>query len=240
MMLRTASLVFAVWFAGSAALAQGAQTADCVRLSEVAQVQGDAGETCVAERPGPGMRLALDPDLVAKIAFDAGAGAIALPNGPIWVETGSDTAIAIPTYAPSKAQDDAQAGPADHVLTLSRSIAKGDIIAADDLVWRPLDGARLPSQAILDPEALIGQEARRNLRVGASLRVFDVQAERLVRKGETVTLVYSAPGLRVTAEGRAVSDGAYGETVRVINTESNRTLEAVALAPGEAHIRPGA
>lgn len=55
-----------------------------------------------------------------------------------------------------------------------------------------------------------------------------------VRRGDTVTLTYVAPGLRLTTRARALADAAPGERVRLQNLDSNRTIEAIVTGPGAA------
>jgi flagella basal body P-ring formation protein FlgA len=45
------------------------------------------------------------------------------------------------------------------------------------------------------------------------------------------------PNILITAQGKAQQDGAEGETVRVINTQSNRLVEGIVVAPGVVEIR---
>jgi flagellar basal body P-ring formation protein FlgA len=47
-----------------------------------------------------------------------------------------------------------------------------------------------------------------------------------VRRGEILTLVYVAPGMQLTTRARATADAAVGDVVRVVNLQSNRTVEA--------------
>lgn len=47
-----------------------------------------------------------------------------------------------------------------------------------------------------------------------------------VRRGEVVTLVYAAPGMQLTTRARATADAGVGDTIRVVNLQSNRTVEA--------------
>jgi flagella basal body P-ring formation protein FlgA len=63
-------------------------------------------------------------------------------------------------------------------------------------------------------------------------------ADAAVRRGETVTLVYAAPGISLLMRARALEDGAVGDSVRFINTASNRTIDAVVTGPGEARANP--
>lgn len=59
-------------------------------------------------------------------------------------------------------------------------------------------------------------------------------ADAVVRRGETVTLQYAAPGLSLSMRARALEDGAVGDTIRFLNTSSNRTIEATVTGPGAA------
>ncbi len=63
-------------------------------------------------------------------------------------------------------------------------------------------------------------------------------ADAAVRRGETVTLVYQAPGMSLTMRTRALEDGAIGQPVRLMNTSSNRTIDAVVTGPGAARANP--
>ena len=63
-------------------------------------------------------------------------------------------------------------------------------------------------------------------------------ADAAVRRGETVTLVYQAPGMSLTMRARALEDGAIGQPVRLMNTSSNRTIDAVVTGPGAARANP--
>lgn len=58
-----------------------------------------------------------------------------------------------------------------------------------------------------------------------------------VRRGEIVTLVYVAPGLQLTTRARAAGDGGVGDTVRLVNLQSNRTVDAVVTGVGAATAR---
>jgi hypothetical protein len=63
-------------------------------------------------------------------------------------------------------------------------------------------------------------------------------ADAAVRRGETVTLEYNTPGMSLSMRARALEDGAVGDSVRFLNTSSNRTIEAVVTGPGAARANP--
>lgn len=59
-----------------------------------------------------------------------------------------------------------------------------------------------------------------------------------VRRGETVTIIYAAPGISLSMRGRAMQDGAVGDNITFLNTTSNRQIDAVVTAPGQALATP--
>lgn len=63
-------------------------------------------------------------------------------------------------------------------------------------------------------------------------------ADAAIRRGESVTLVYQAPGVSLSLRTRALEDGAIGQSVRLLNTASNRTIDAVVTGPGAARANP--
>jgi len=71
------------------------------------------------------------------------------------------------------------------------------------------------------------------LRAGQPVRADDVRKPVLVAKGQTITMIFAAPGLTLTATGRAMSEGGMGETVTVLNPVSYRQITGVVTGAGE-------
>jgi flagella basal body P-ring formation protein FlgA len=59
-------------------------------------------------------------------------------------------------------------------------------------------------------------------------------ANAAVRRGENVTLTFAAPGVRIATSARALEDAAVGESIRLVNLSSNRTINATVTAQGAA------
>ncbi|MCP2678428.1 flagellar basal body P-ring formation chaperone FlgA [Maricaulaceae bacterium NA33B04] len=122
------------------------------------------------------------------------------------------------------------------VPVLGRAVAIGTVITAGDIDWVQLPANRVNAQVLLDPEGLIGMAARRPLRADTPLRGFDVEAPSIIERGEIVNLIFQSGPLTLSARARAMEDGAAGELIRFVNLQSNRTVEAVADAPGRARV----
>ena len=120
------------------------------------------------------------------------------------------------------------------IVVPSHDIARGETISQADLAYK-MAGDNVMSGTVSSMNDLIGMEARRVLHAGESVRIEDVRHPILVTKGSTVTMIFEAPGITLTAMGRAMSEGGMGETVTVQNPASFRQVSAVVTAPGLVH-----
>ncbi len=118
------------------------------------------------------------------------------------------------------------------IVVPSHDIARGTTIAPSDLVYQTV-GDNVMSGTVKSFNDLIGLETRRVLHAGESVRIEDVRHPILVTKGSTVTMSFEAPGITLTATGRAMSEGGSGETITVQNPASFRQISAVVTGPGQ-------
>lgn len=118
------------------------------------------------------------------------------------------------------------------IVLPARALPRGEIIRASDIVVERRPRAEIASDALTNPASAIGQAARRALRAGQSLRPSDLMKPDLVGRNDMVTILFEAPGITLTARGKALTAGAEGETVSVLNPQSKRVLQAVVAGPG--------
>jgi len=116
----------------------------------------------------------------------------------------------------------------------------GDIFAPADVSETKLPRERVASDAITNPQQLIGKAARRILRAGETIRAGDIAEPIVVHKGDLVTIALNTAGMQLTAQGKAVEDGALGASIRVTNTQSSRVIDAVVAGPNQVVIGAGA
>ena len=124
-----------------------------------------------------------------------------------------------------------------NVPVLSRRLEAGAAIALQDLDWIQLPEERISADVITESNQLVGREVRRDTAEGNILRTHDVIPQRLVLHGSLITMKIETPYITVTAQGKAQQDGAAGDVVRVVNTQSNRVVEGVVTGPGVVEIR---
>ena len=197
-----------------------------VTLGDIFDAAGPAAGIPLATRSGPS--VVLDAVLVQLAARRAGldwANVEGLRR--IVVHEGSSAGTAA---SPSHGNID--------VLTYARSLAAGEIVQPSDLVWSK--AAAGPTDAPSDAEAVIGQAARRALRVGAPVSAHDIGAAMVVRAGDTITVTYDADGVSLSLQGKAMAAGGVGDTITVQNTASKRIVQALVSGPGQAVVGPAA
>ena len=117
-----------------------------------------------------------------------------------------------------------------------RLISAGDIIAADDLEWQAVHLARLSGNSLTDAEQLVGRMAKRPLKAGQVLRQSDVAVSPVIHKNDLIRLVVKTGQMTLSVQGKALQDAALGQTVRVVNTNSNRQLTGTVIDAGTVAI----
>ena len=142
----------------------------------------------------------------------------------------------VPVPAPAQtAPAPARAAPAQvEVAVLARPVQRGEILSADDFVYEK----RSPNmgRGAIEADAAKGMEAVRPLSPGSVVRVSDIIAPRLVRRGEPVLIAYKTGALTITTQGRALASAGAGEPVRVVTTSTQRTLDGFVAGNGLVRI----
>lgn len=117
-----------------------------------------------------------------------------------------------------------------------RPFAGGEIIAKDDIDYVEMRAERVQPSVVVDAEGLIGKTAKRGLRAGVPVNHLDVARPVLVSKNSMVTMTLRSGRMMLTAQGKAMEDGAQGDTIRVANTHSKQTVEAVVVGAGRVAV----
>ena len=124
-------------------------------------------------------------------------------------------------------------GVADmRIVVPAHSIPRGTTISDSDLSYQTVDPTTVQAGIVTSMNDLDGMEARRVLRAGEPVRPDDVRKPILVTKGSMVTMNFVAPGITLTATGKAMSEGGMGETVTVLNPISYRQISCTVIGAG--------
>jgi flagellar basal body P-ring formation protein FlgA len=205
-----------------------------ITLGELFDGAGSAGSVVVATRSGP--TAVLDAARVQAAAARSGLQ-WSNPAGlrRIVVRQGSSAAALTRTSASVS-----RPGATVEVLTYARSLASGDVVQPEDVVWSQVQAHQAPAGAPQDAADVIGLSARRAMRAGTPVQSRDLTAPEVIARGDMVQVAFISGGVRLTVTGRATRDAAMGEPVIVTNLDSGRAIDAVAVGPGQAVAGPAA
>ncbi|TKW65320.1 MAG: flagellar basal body P-ring formation protein FlgA [Paracoccus denitrificans] len=112
-------------------------------------------------------------------------------------------------------------------IVAAHNLPAGTVLSETDLVWdEDVAGG------LTDPELAIGKQVRVAIYEGRPVVAGALRVPVLVSRNQIVRIAYDSGMLRIEAEGRALSEGAAGDLVRVMNLSSRKTISAVVAPDG--------
>lgn len=111
------------------------------------------------------------------------------------------------------------------VLVVKRSMVRGDILSAADVDVQLRERGSLGPAWLESPDQLLGRVLTRPVASGTILSPTVLVAANVIKRGQSVMLVGQSGSFQVRAEGKALSDAAPGEQIRVQNLSSRRIVE---------------
>jgi len=134
-----------------------------------------------------------------------------------------------------------RAYPVVDIPVLTRDVMPGDVVRRGDIDWIRLPTTRVSQNIVTSLPQLVGMSPRNPARAGEPLRISDMRPPVVVEKGAQVDMTFVSGALTLTARGRALGSGAIGDTVNVLNSRSNRTIQGIVEGPNMVRIdAPGA
>ncbi|MGE7199325.1 flagellar basal body P-ring formation chaperone FlgA [Brevundimonas naejangsanensis] len=211
-----------------------------ITLGELFDNAGEAASVVVGRRVGP--TAVLEASQVQIAARRAGLE-WTNPNGLRRIVVREGGAAAAETSArPAAASVGAssRASASVEVLTYARSLAAGEVVQPEDVIWASVQSHLAPAGAPQDAEVVIGLQAKRALRAGSPVAQRDLASPQVIARNDMVEVAYLSDGVELTVTGKATRNASAGEAVPILNVQSNRTIDAVAVAPGRAIAGPAA
>ena len=116
---------------------------------------------------------------------------------------------------------------AHSAIVAARDMPAGTVVTEADLAWD-----ENVAGGMTDPDLAIGKQVRVAIYEGRPVVAGALRVPVLVSRNQIVRIAYDTGALRIEAEGRALSEGAAGDLVRVMNLSSRKTISAVVAADG--------
>jgi flagella basal body P-ring formation protein FlgA len=210
-------------------VARASQTIDGHRIEaellKALSARGLTGDVSIV-LDNPALRLHLPVDAKATLGF---AGLTYDPaNGRFsgrMVAPADDAPLAAATVTGRVVQ-------MSEVPVLRRRMTPGQVITQADIEWLRLSTRRLAGNVVVDPANVIGKSPRRPIRPGEPVRATDLREPVLVPKNSLVLLRLETERMVLTTQGRALDDGASGQAIRVMNTQSRTIINGIVAESG--------
>lgn len=130
-----------------------------------------------------------------------------------------------------------QVSAAVDVPVMIDSVARGDILGSSDVALERRRINREMGTIFAKIDDIVGQEAKRDLPEGTTVRHSDLRAPELVARGSLVTLIAGGGPIQVAMEGKAMASGAAGDRILVKNISSGRQVEGVIAKDGSVVVQ---
>lgn len=122
------------------------------------------------------------------------------------------------------------------VIVTDRSLERGTILMDSDFKRVRYDVSKLPGGYLEDERAGVGMELKRRVSAGAPLTSSMIRKPKIVKRGQQVAIIAGAGGMEVRMSGKALSHGAVGDRIRVLNTRSKKKIEGTVTASGDVRV----
>jgi flagella basal body P-ring formation protein FlgA len=124
----------------------------------------------------------------------------------------------------------------NQVIVSLHPLRRGHIIRAGDITRTRMKTSDKNATYFTDSGQVIGKVLTQHLSGGKIISARILQAQRLVHRGQAVTLIAISNDLQVRTTGKALGDGAFGDVIRVKNLKSNRIIEGIVKKQGTVQV----
>ena len=120
------------------------------------------------------------------------------------------------------------------IAVASKHISRGKRIADDDIRYEQQEVSALTRGYFTDNEMLIGKIAKNTIINNTVIDPSLLTEPKLVKRGNSVTIIATHGPVSVSMHGKAMSDGRLGETIRIRNMTSQKIVHALVTGPNLA------
>jgi flagellar basal body P-ring formation protein FlgA len=122
------------------------------------------------------------------------------------------------------------------VPVLTKQLGRTDVVEASDISIKSVSERLIRKDTVTDAKQLIGQSPRATISTNRPIRVSEISAPIVIKKGDTVQMTFTNPFMSIKTSGIALADGAKGEMIRVKNEKSERAVSGRVAAAGRVEV----
>ncbi len=158
-----------------------------------------------------------------------------LPKGAKLI---GNTSIGVrcPGVHPWKIYISAQIAQFSETMVAAKLIRHDEIIDRSHLKQVRMDISRQSFDYYTSFEQVLGKRSRQTIHADQTLRSSMFNSQRLITKGQKVTITSGQHGIHISMTGIALTNGKLGDRIRVKNTQSSREIEGIIQSNGTVFI----
>ncbi|MBQ0724267.1 MAG: flagellar basal body P-ring formation protein FlgA [Cycloclasticus sp.] len=115
----------------------------------------------------------------------------------------------------------------DNVVVAKKPMRKGHLIQRSDVHLMKKEITHLNSRHLLDPTRAVNLVLKKRLRKGDTINPNTLTKAILINRGDQVSILASNNGFTITMKGTALKEGGLGDKIRVKNTRTKKTIQAI-------------
>ncbi len=123
------------------------------------------------------------------------------------------------------------------ILVAAEPLKRHSELTDESVLFERRDVRSLAGGTISDVDAIEGTRTKRMIREGDPILAGAVEKIPVISRGEKVLLLVSVGGVRISATGTAMEDGAPGEAITVKNDRSGKRLRCNVVSAGVVRVR---
>ncbi len=124
-----------------------------------------------------------------------------------------------------------------NVVVLTKPMQRGATITSSHVGKKRIELSKTEQHYLTELSDVIGKNTRRPLASGMVLNMTLLSDPKTIERGQQVTLIADANGMKIRMMGAALMDGVLGQRIRVRNISSKRIIEGTVISPGLVRIQ---
>ena len=124
----------------------------------------------------------------------------------------------------------------DSVVVASHALKAGTLMSEDDYVLAWKDAGQLSGVPARNTD-FQGYEIRSSVKRGDVIYKENLVSEKLVHRGDSVQVILSTFGIRLSTSGIAAQEGHRGDTIKVLNSDSKKEITGVVVGKRQVEVQ---
>ncbi len=123
------------------------------------------------------------------------------------------------------------------VAISNRTLGRNELIQKKDIRWETREITAFLKNAVLDEKQIIGKRAGRTIRTNSVITENNLESAFLVRRGYLSSLVAKYKSIHAVADVIPMSNGKYGDLIKVVNKNTKTVLTAMVIGQNKMEVK---